>query len=735
MLKEDVKKLLDSLSLEEKIGQLVQLGGMFYLDDNHIMTGPMQDMGIDEKKLYQAGSILNTTGAKDVIRLQKEYLEKSEKKIPLLFMADIINGYKTIFPISLALGCSYDFDLVKQTAAISAKEASVSGAHVTFSPMVDLVRDPRWGRVMESYGEDPYLNSQYAKAMVEGYQNENEDGENIFACVKHFAAYGAAMAGREYNTVDIGERSLRQDYLPAYKAAIDAGAKMIMTSFNTVDGIPATCNKHLLQDILRDEWKFDGVVISDFSSIAELMAHGVAENEEQAASLAFNAGCDIDMMTSVYLNHLKDLIDKNKVDMAKIDEAVLRILELKNELGLFENPYRSASEQKEKDVHLQPAFLQKAREAVTKSCVLLKNDEVLPLKKEQKVALIGPYANSTDLCGVWSIHADTSKVVSVLQGMQKQANENCVQYALGTPVSTDPDIIEHLGGFVTENQEKTTYDLQAELQHAIETAKEADVIVVALGEHYLESGEGAARMHLDVAAHQMELLKELSKLNKPIVTLLFNGRPLVLSEVLSYSDALLECWYPGIEGGNGIADLLYGTVSPSAKLTMSFPRCVGQIPVYYNSLNTGRPYAANNRFTSHYIDGSNEPLFDFGYGLSYTSFDYGNVELDSCILEPNKTIKAAVTVTNTGKKEAEEIVQLYIHDCFGSVSRPKKELKGVCRLSLAPGQSKKAEFEIDEDMLKFFTSQNCFEAESGDFEVFIGPDSSTQNKAFFTLKK
>ena len=738
MLKEDLNKLAKSLTLEEKIGQLVQLGGQFFDNNNGIMTGPMEELGISEDKLYQIGSILNTTGAKQIIKIQNQYLERNEKKIPLLFMADIINGFKTIFPISLGLGCSFNPKLIQKTAEIAAKEAAVSGAHVTFSPMVDLVRDARWGRVMESYGEDTYLNCQYAQAMVKGYQENNNPDENILSCVKHFAGYGAPIAGREYNTVDISERSLRQDYLPAYKSAIDAGCHLVMTSFNTIDNIPATANKFLLKDILRDEWNFKGTVISDFSSVKELINHGIAANDEEAAKLSLEAGCDIDMMTSVYMNNLKNLIEKKQLNIKYIDDAVMRVLELKNELGLFENPYRGANVNKESQIIMCPEFRKIARETVRKTCVLLKNNQVLPLNKNQKIALIGPYVDSTDMCGVWSINVDSSKVVTLKQGFEKQADKDCLTVIKGCPISEDLNIAEKLGGFVTKKQNDEEIDIESELQNALDIARNSEVIVLAIGEHPLQSGEGAARMELTIPKIQINLLKRLRQLNKPIVSLVFSGRPLVLKEVVENSDSVLQCWFPGTEAGDGIADIIYGKENPSARLSMSFPYSVGQCPIYYNHFNTGRPASTDgsiNRFTSRYIDGPNEPYFPFGYGLSYSKYDYSCIQLSTKTLTIKSSIKATVTVTNISEISGEETVQLYIRDLVGSVVRPVKELKGFKKIFLNPHESKNVTFEIREDMLRFYTRDMIFDSENGNFEIYIGHYSSTKNKEIFSLIK
>ena len=729
-----LKELFDSLTLDEKIGQLVQLNGNFFDSNEKVATGPVAKIGIDQNKIYQTGSILNTSGAKELKQLQDRYLEKSDKKIPMLFMADIINGFKTIFPISLGLGCTFDSELVKKTAEIAAKEAAVSGIHITFSPMVDMVRDARWGRVMESYGEDNYLNCLYAKAMVEGYQGKNDPHSNIAACVKHFAGYGAPVAGREYNIVELSERTLREHYLPAYKAAVDAGCQLVMTSFNTIDGIPVTGNKRMLKDILRDEWGFQGVVISDHSAVKELIPHGIAANEKEAAKLAIEAGCDIDMMTATYSNQLKELVEKGEVNIKLIDEAAMRILELKNNLGLFENPYRGADEQAEKEYIMCDEFRQYARYVVSQTCVLLKNDTLLPLQHNTKVAVVGPYACNKNLSGMWSFNVDPQKVVTVYDGLTKQADSHCVSFANGSPLLDDDSQFESFG--YSQTNTDLTGDSQTELKKAIKIAQDADVIIVAIGEHPHQSGEGGARGDITIPQVQIDLLKEMKKLNKPVVALVFSGRPLALKEVDENSDAILQCWFPGTEGGDGIADIIYGKVNPSARLSMTFPYSVGQCPIYYNEFSTGRPAknsSHSKRFTSRYIDIPNDPYYCFGYGLSYSEFKYSDVLLDHHQLTHDTKIKASIKVTNISDIEGTETVQLYIRDLVGSVVRPVKELKAIQKVTLQPYETKDIEFVIEEEMLRFIRSDMAYASEPGEFEVFIGHDSSTENKAQFTL--
>lgn len=724
MEKKQLEELMSNMSLEDKIAQLLQISGGYYEEDD-MLTGPTNLYGITEEVVYNLGSVINTIGAKQTKNVQERYLEHSKHKIPLLFMADIINGLKTIFPIPLGLACSFDMDLVKKTAKTAAKEAAVSGQHVTFSPMVDLVRDARWGRVMESSGEDTFLNSQYAKAMVEGYQGETLDsGENIAACVKHFAAYGAAEAGREYNTVDMSERVLRESYLPAYEAAVKAGCQLVMTSFNVVDGIPASANKKLLKDILRTEWGFDKVIISDASAVQEIVAHGVAEDEKEAARLAMEAGVDIDMMSPVYVNHLKKLVEEGIIKELAIDEAVFRILELKNKFGLFEHPLGTADEEKEKQVILCKNHRILAREAAAKACVLLKNEHVLPLKADKKIALIGPYADNKDLLGIWAVHGNREDTVTLKTAMEERLSKDFLKVSKGSKIVEDTKRIQSFGSIFELEEDNS--DSEALLKEAKENAKEADVIVLALGEHFLQSGEGGSRGDITIPKPQIHLYETLKSLGKPVVVLLFSGRPLDISAIED-ADAILQCWFPGTEGGHGISDVLFGHVNPSGKLTMSFPYCTGQVPVYYNELKTGRPYKKefeNTRFGSKYTDIPNEPRYPFGYGLSYTTFSYSNLKLDKKKLGKKDSICVSIEIENTGDYDGEETVQLYIQDCVGSVARPVKELKGFQKIQLKKGEKKQIKFVINEEMLCFYTASMEYCSEKGKFLVFIGKNSS-----------
>lgn len=716
-----IDELLKKMTLEEKIDQLIQLATPFYkgASDGGQITGPIEEMGISEETVRNSGSVLGASGAKETTNIQKEYLKDNPHGIPLLFMADVVHGFRTIFPIPLAIGCSWDADAAERSAAVAAHEAAVSGVHVTFAPMVDLVRDPRWGRVMESTGEDPYLNSLFARAFVRGFQGSDltNDHSRVAACVKHFAAYGAAEGGRDYNTVEMSERTLREQYLPAYKAALDEGCEMVMTSFNIVDGIPATGNKPLMRGILREEWGFDGVLISDWDAIREMVDHGVASDEAEAALLAIEAGVDIDMMTRCYVNNLKKLIDNGAVDESLIDEAVLRILQLKAKLGLFENPYRGADEEREKEVVLSDANRKIAREVAAKSCVLLKNDGVLPLKRDQKIALIGPFAENGDILGSWSWHGKREDAVTLREGVLKKIDTSLVSSSKGCGIDVGKD---------------------EQLTAAIEAAKEAEILVLALGERSEMSGEANCRADIRLPQVQIELVRKLHALGKPMVAVLFNGRPLDLHGVIDEADAVLEAWFPGTEGGAAVADLLFGDLNPSGRLSMSFPYSVGQVPVYYNSFNTGRPKTndeVDQAYVSKYLDIPNSPLFPFGFGLSYSSFEYSNPAISSHEMTPDSSITVSVTIKNTGSVAGEETVQLYLRDMSGEVVRPVKELKAFKKIALEPGQNETITFTITEDMLRYHHANLEYKSDPGLFTAFIGPNSRDVISLSFTLKK
>lgn len=741
MRQEELQDLLNSMSLQEKIVQMLQLTGDFYEDADSVMTGPAGELGVNEEDIRMAGSILGTAGAKKLKDIQKNYMETQPHHIPMLFMMDVIHGMKTIFPIPLGQGAAFEPELSKRCARAAAKEAAVTGLHVTFAPMADLVRDARWGRVMESTGEDTYLNSLFAEAMVEGFQGDDLSSPyQIAACVKHFAAYGAAQAGRDYNTVELSEHTLREYYLPAYKAGIDAGAALVMTSFNTVNGIPASANKWLMRDILRDEMGFDGVLISDFSAILETVAHGCAKDSKEAAKKALEAGVDIDMMTNVYAANLENLVKEGQVSISRIDECVMRILELKNKLGLFENPYKDADEEKEKEVILCKEHRELAREAAVRSFVLLKNDGILPLDMNKKIAFIGPFTDEKQIKSSWSFTGDDKDCVTIKEAAERVFGNRRTVYLKGSPVmGGDSGLV---GFQPADFREDATEELTAEeqkemLSEAVKAAKNADTVIMPLGEHYLQSGEAASRGEITIPEIQMELYRAVRAVNPNIVVVLFNGRPLDIREIAGKSRAVLEVWRPGTEGGNAVVDVLTGKEYPSGKLPMSFPYCVGQVPVHYNEFFTGRPNrkGMQERFRSRYIDIPNEPLYPFGYGLSYTDFHISPVVLDKEEMGLQDTVRAGVRIKNTGTRRGTETVQLYIRDVAASVVRPVKELKGFEKVTLEPGEEREIVFFIDEPMLRFHTASNGFASEPGDFLVFIGTDSTTENQAHFCLCK
>lgn len=715
MEQKQLEELLQQMTLDEKIGQLLQLAAEFYSEKAEEKTGPMTNLGLTHDDINNAGTTLGISGAQEAIRVQKEYMTNNRLGIPTILMADIIHGFRTIFPIPLGLGSSWDPEVAEKVAEVSAKEAAVSGLHVTFSPMVDLVRDPRWGRVMESTGEDPFLNSRFAEAFVKGYQGDDlkNDFFRVAACVKHFAAYGAAIGGRDYNTVNMSERQLRDSYLPGYKAALDAGAKLVMTSFNTVDGIPATGNKWLFRDVLREEFGFDGVVISDWGAIIELIPHGVAADKKEAAELAIKAGIDIEMMTTCYSENLKELIEEKRVDEAVLDEAVLRILTLKNDLGLFENPHRGADATLEKEVVLSKENRDVARDVAKKSIVLLKNDGILPLSKQDNVAIVGPAANSKDVLGVWSWQGKKEEAVSLVQG----ANQLDVDY---------------VNGMETFDYFEPT---QAAIDEAVTLAKGADKVILALGEEDWMSGEASSRSDIRLPQAQLDLFKAVQKVNKNIIVTLYNGRPLDLQGIDS-AKAIVEAWFPGTEGGAALAEILYGEYNPSGRLSMSFPETVGQVPVYYNYDNTGRPYVpGDEKYVSKYLDVSNFAKYPFGFGLSYSEFVYTDLKLSAHELEADGSITVSITVENQSDTVGQETVQLYIRDLVGEVVRPVKELKGFKKVTIQPHEQKTVKFTINEELLRYVHSDQSYGSDAGEFEVMLGSSSVTGLSATFKLLK
>lgn len=740
MKREDLKALLEDMSLQEKVDQMLQLMGMFYLDDAEgVLTGPARELGVAEKDFWMAGSILGTFGAKQLKAIQDKYMEKQPHHIPMLFMMDVIHGLKTVFPMPLAQGATFEPELSGRCAQAAAKEAAVSGLHVTFSPMVDLVRDARWGRVMESTGEDPYLNGLFAKAQVEGFQGDDMGKPyKVCSCVKHFAAYGGAQAGRDYNTVELSEHTLRDFYLPPYKAAIDAGVGMVMTSFNTINGIPASTNRWLMRDILREEMGFDGVLISDFSAILETVAHGNSADEADAAKKALEAGVDIDMMTSVYAANLSRLVEEGKVSEALIDESVMRILELKNKLGLFENPYKDANPEEEKTVILCKEHKELAREAAQKALVLLKNDGLLPVDRNKKVAFVGPYTNRKEIISSWAVTGDVPSCVTIEEAAKEVFDLSKTTFHQGCQILDDDYHLTGFGNMGESVPEKLSQEEQKKMfEEALAAAKEADLVIMPIGEHFLQSGEATSRAMIDVPEIQMNLFREVAKVNENIVVVLFNGRPLDLREISKTAKAVLDVWLPGTEGGHAIVDVLTGKINPSGKLPMSFPYCVGQVPVHYNEYSTGRPNfeGMQERFKSKYIDIPNAPLYPFGFGLSYTNFEISPVTLSKDTVTEGQPVKACVTVKNTGEMEGTEVVQLYIQDVAASVVRPVKELKGFEKVKLCPNEEKQVEFIIDEPMLRFLRADGTVGSEEGKFRVWIGNSSNTKNEATFYYQK
>ena len=720
----DIQALLSKMTLKEKVGQLVQLNASFFRKNNEAaITGPAAKLNITPADVANAGSTLTFIGAAAMKSIQENATAKNPHHIPLLFMQDVIHGYRTIYPIPLGLGCSFDPDMVYELARMTAKESAVSGVHVTFSPMADMVRDARWGRVMESTGEDKEVNCRMVDAFVRGYQGDDLKGKyDIAACVKHFAAYGAPEGGRDYNAVEMSDRHLRQTYLPAYKAAVDAGARMLMASFNTIGGVPSTGNKYLLGDILRGEWGFDGLVISDYDAYREMIVHGAYENEKEAAFAAFDAGCDIEMVSAHFYVYVEQLMAEGRVTMEQIDQAVLRVLQLKEDLGLFENPYRSADEEEEAKLHLCAEHRDLVRRAAEQSAVLLKNDGVLPFSDTvKKVAVVGPFADEHGILGEWVCAGRDEDSVTVLQGIQNLlpgADIVCEKGCSWDIFDTDTSGIDA----------------------AVAAAKDADVVVLCLGEHQQYSGEGNSRADLCLPFAQRELAKAVCAANPNTAVVLFSGRPLVLTELVEQAPAVLEMWQPGTEGGSAAANLLFGKVNPTGKLTMSFPWCVGQVPISYDRQNTGRPVPSAKKFpvtryTSRYIDAPVDPLFAFGHGLSYTTYTYGELTVSGDTLTPDGKLTVSVDVTNSGDMAGKETVQLYIRDRVASAVRPIKELIDFGKVELAPGETKTVTFTVTEDKLRFWNRDMQYTSEAGAFDVMVGPNSETLQTARFELVK
>jgi len=733
-MKTFIDNLMKKMTLEEKLGQLnLPASG-------DIITGAGSNNNIAEKmKQGKVGGLFNIKSAQKIHDVQQIAVEQSRLKIPLLFGMDVIHGYQTVFPIPLGMSCCWDMTLVEKSARIAAQEASADGICWTFSPMVDIARDPRWGRVSEGSGEDTYLGSKIAQSMVKGYQGDDLRKNNtIMACVKHFALYGAAEAGRDYNTTDMSHIRMYNEYLPPYKAALDAGAGSIMASFNEIDGIPATGNKWLLTDLLRKEWGFNGFVVTDYTGISEMIDHGMG-NLKEVSALALNAGVDMDMVADGLLNTTKESLAEGKVTQQKIDQACRRILEAKYKLGLFDDPYRYCDVNRAKNEIFTPENRQVAREIAAQTFVLLKNDkQTLPLQAKQTIALVGPLAdNAENMPGTWSVAADFSKSVSLLEGLKNALGNNAsLIYAKGTNVVSDPKLDARISIF----GKPTKWDSRSQkemIDEAVAAAQKADVVVAAMGESSEMSGECASRSNLDLPENQKELLQALLATGKPVVMVLFTGRPLTLTWEKANIPAILNVWFAGSEAGNAIADVLLGKVNPSGKLSSTFPQNVGQIPLYYNHKNTGRPLQDGkwfSKFRSNYLDVSNDPLFPFGFGLSYTTFDYKNLKLSDSSLTANGQLKVSVDVTNSGNYDGAEVVQLYIRDMVGSVTRPVKELKGFQKIFLKKGETRTVEFPLTEKDLRFYNSNLKLVSEPGDFKVFVGTNSAQTLEAGFVLK-
>ena len=734
-----VDALMKKMTLQEKLGQLNLPGS------GDIVTGQAQSSDIAGKiRAGKVGGLFNIKSVDKIHDVQKIAVEQSRLHIPLIFGMDVIHGYETVFPIPLGLSCTWNMSLIQRSAEIAAREASADGINWTFSPMVDICRDARWGRIAEGNGEDAYLGSQIAKAMVKGYQGTDLSSPyTIMSCVKHYALYGAAEAGRDYNTVDMTRQTMYNSYFPPYKAAVDAGAGSVMASFNEVEGVPATGNKWLLTDVLRKQWGFKGFIVTDYTGINEMMDHGMG-NLQTVSTLALNAGVDMDMVGEGILTTTEAALKEGKTSMAQIDAACRRILEAKYKLGLFEDPYKYGSKERVKADVFNAAHRKEARATAAESFVLLKNASVggapvLPLKKSGTIALVGPLAdNKQNMPGTWSVAANFENAVSLYAGLQELVGDKVkILTARGSNLDYD-SLFEERAGMFNKSLHRDSRPTQVLIDEALAVAAKADVIVAAVGESAEMSGESSSRTYIGIPKAQQDLLKALAKTGKPIVLVLFTGRPLTLPWENTNIPAILNVWFPGSEAGYAITDVLFGDVNPSGKLTTSFPQVVGQEPLYYAHKNTGRPLPEGQwfqKFRSNYLDISNDPLYPFGFGLSYTSFSYGDLKLSQTSLKGAQTLKASVSVTNTGKLAGKETVQLYIRDVVGSVTRPVKELKGFEKISLNPGESKTVEFSITPEDLKFYNYDLKYVWEPGQFEIMIGSNSRDLKKLSINWEK
>ena len=727
-----VDSLLHQMTLREKIGQLNLVSVGFDV------TGPVVSENVEEKiKAGLVGGVFNTYTPLAVRKLQEMAVTQTRMKIPLLFGFDVIHGHRTIFPIPLGLSASWDLEAIEQSAKIAADEASADGLNWVFSPMVDISRDPRWGRVAEGAGEDPYLGSRIAEAMVKGYQGTDLSLPNtVMACVKHFALYGAAEAGRDYNPADMSERTMFEFYLPPYKAALDAGAASVMTSFNEINGVPATASQWLNDELLRQQWGFDGLLVSDYTAIAELVPHGIG-NAADVSSLALESGVDMDMVSEFYLNNLEMLVEDNRETETWITTSARRVLEAKYKLGLFEDPYRYVNEQRAEQTLMNQQHLGAARDIARKSMVLLKNAEgVLPLKRSGSIAIVGPLArNQRDMIGNWSGGGDWQKAISVEEGIRNVAGAAVlINFAHGANITDDPQLIRRLnahGG----NLQIDARPAEVLIREAVAAARKSDVVVAVVGESQGMSGEAASRADISLPGRQQDLLKALKATGKPLVVVLMSGRPLTLPWEDENADAILQAWFAGTQAGNAVADILYGDYNPSGKLTATFPQVVGQVPLYYNHKNTGRPFGGQqeDKYKSRYLDVSNEPLYPFGYGLSYTTFAYDNLRLSTSELQPGDSLDVTVAVSNTGDVNGEEVIQLYVQDKVGSVTRPLKELKRFTKVMLKAGEKRNISFSISTDDLKFYDINMNYVTEPGDFTIMVGGNSRDVIAADFQL--
>ncbi len=726
-----IKDLLGKMTLQEKIGQLnLPVTG-------DIITGSSVSGDVVGKiKAGQVGGLFNMKGVQSIRALQEVAVKQSRLGIPLIFGMDVIHGYETVFPIPFAMSMSWDIDAIRNSARIAAIEATADGICWTFSPMVDVCREPRWGRMSEGNGEDPFLGAAICRAMIEGYQGADlTDKATMMACVKHFALYGAPEAGRDYNTVDMSRVRMFNEYFPPYKAGVDAGAGSYMTSFNVIDYIPATGNHWLLTEVLRDRWGFDGFVVTDYTAISEMINHGMGDLQTVSA-LALKAGTDMDMVADGFLGTLEKSLSEGKVTMADIDKACRRILEAKYKLGLFDDPYRYFDAKRAKKEIYTDAHRAEARKLATETFVLLQNkDNVLPLKRTGKIALVGPLANTrANMPGTWSVAAASDRYSTLLEAMRRAVGDKAeVMYAKGCNVCYDAELEKNSTMFGREMRDERPVDVMRE--EAVRIAKECDVIVAAMGEPSEMSGESSSRSELTILDAQKDLLTALKATGKPIVLLNFSGRATVMDWEVENIPTILNVWFGGSEAADAICDVVFGDVAPSGKLTVTMPRNVGQVPIYYNHLNTGRPNPKwFSKFTSNYLDVPNDPLFPFGYGLSYTTFQYSPLSLSSNMMTTGGNIKASVTVTNTGNCEGTEVVQLYIRDMVGSIARPVQELKGFERISLKPGESRNVTFTIDAELLKFYNSDLKYVCEPGEFEVMVGTNCREVQRQKFTLK-